>query len=689
MSLELNNINRTKIKNIKPLTYAQVIKFSTPLPIKKIPIREWLRHYELEEYIDYFGKTPEGLGKHSKNMNSIKHNTDILKRLYAPDYAFNALKPIVRNNLSKSGGEGRGSPRDIPESQKINLVKEHLFRFVTGIKFLEDQAVDYRKLSSPLGLNATRQEYLDFIDETSMLDFLDTPKYRKLGINRTDIARKLKILTYDDIANMYHRCLIDIISSSDEILKLYSKEKNNFYKGISENMTEKEFETAIKKNTLFERFQTTDNEYELEDFYQSILKYYSPKEYLKTNQINIFLELFSPLEKIPQKIVAKKIYEYFFPKEEDVFSNQRLKILEEKIPVPLGKSIKPRIFYISAHGDSCPLYKYRNLPRLNIKQAMIDFNKELYMKYENEKSFVSYENVMFIANQPIGRLSLIYLIKVFIDLFTEKHRKTILNAILGARNKNELQIIQQFFDIYVYKHIFKDVYTSKDTFEGSFEDQMREFESRTKLKNIYPETEETSKEYLNFVRYNYNNPPPDTEFHFTSVDTNENLTGIFELNLQNGDTLKKLSKSLNFIESDTDMNMGLSAEKIFKHDSIPEDLEEVVKYNKVIKSTGKTNFTHSEVLNLILENADIKKKEYVVIFTNQCRGITSYSREGKKNLNTIKNFNSTKIQANTISKFRRSSLQRSLLVRPPRFETSGSKKKRKHKRKYSIKNKKK
>lgn len=678
MSLKLNNVDRTRIKHSKPLTYAQVIKFSTPLPIKKIPIREWLRHYELEEYIDYFGKTPERLGKHSKNMNSIKHNTDILKRLYAPDYAFDALKPIVRNNLSKSGGVGRGSPRDIPESQKINLVKEHLFRFVTGIKFLEDQAADYRKLSSPLGLEPTRQEYLDFIDETSILNFLDTPKYRKLGINRTDIARKLKILTYDDIANMYHRSLIDIISSSDEILKLYSKEKNNFYKGIQENMTEKEFESAIKKNKLFEKFDTGDNEYLLDDFYSSIL-YQSSKDYLNMKPINIFLELFSPLKRIKQKTVAKKIYEYFFPKEEDVFSNQRLKLLKE-IPISSGlKSMKPRIFYISAHGDSCPLYKYPNIPRLNIRQALIDFNK---------RDFVSYKNVMFIANQPIGRLSLTYLVKVFIDLFTEEHRETILNAILSARDPPEFQIIQQFFDVYVYKHIFKGTYTSKDTFEDSFEDQMREFESRTKLKSIYPETEETSKEYLNFIRYNYSNPPPDTSFHFINADTNENLTGIFELNSQNRDTLKNLSENLNSKESDIDMNMGLKPKKIFKYDSFIEDLDEIVKYNKAIKASGKTQFTHSEVLNLILENADIQEGEYPVIFTNQCRGITHYSREGTRHLNTIKHFETSKVQANSIKNFRRNSLQRSLLTRPFGVEISGSKKKRKHKRKYSIKNKK-
>ena len=674
MSLELNNINRTKIKNIKPLTYAQVIKFSTPLPIKKIPIREWLRHYELEEYIDYFGKTPKLLGKNSENMNSIKHNTDILKRLYATDYAFNALKPIVRNNLSKRGGVGPGSPNDIPESQKINLVKEHLFRFVTGIKFLEDQAADYRKLISPLGLNATRKEYLDFIDETSMLNFLDTPKYRKLHIFRKDIARKLKILTYDDIANMYHRCLIDIISSSDKILKLYSKEKNNFYKGIRENMTEKEFERAIKKNKLFEKFDTVDNEYLLDDFYSSI-QYQSSKDYLNMKPINIFLELFSPLKRIKQKTLAKKIYEYFFPKEEDVFSNQRLKLLK-KIPISSGlKSMKPRIFYVSAHGDSCPLYKYRNIPRLNIRQALIDFNK---------RDFVSYENVMFIANQPIGRLSLTYLVKVFIDLFTEEHRETILNAILSARDPPEFQIIQQFFDIYVYKHIFKSTHTSKD----SFEEQMREFESRTKLKSIYPETEETSKEYLNFIRYNYSNPPPDTSFHFINADTNENLTGIFELNSQNRDTLKNLSENLNSKESDIDMNMGLKPEKIFKYDSFIEDLDEIVKYNKAIKASGKTQFTHGEVLNLILENADIQEGEYPVIFTNQCRGITHYSRERTRHLNTIKHFETSKVQANSIKNFRRNSLQRSLLTRPPGVEISGSKKKRKHKRKYSIKNKK-
>jgi hypothetical protein len=558
-------------------------------------------------------------------------------------------------------------------------VKEHLFRFNTGIKFLEDQTADYRKLSSPLGLEPTRKEYLDFVDKI----------VEKLGIKSEDIARKLKILSYDDIANMYHRCLNDIISCSDEILKLYVKEKENFHKGIRESMNEKEFETALKKkNTLFERFQTEENEYELDEFYQSILIYNSPEEYLKTNTINIFIELFRPVERIQEKQVAKKIYNYFFPKEEDVFSNQRLAILKDDIPFSLEKFLTPRIFYISAHGDSCPIYKYKDIPRLNIKQEIIKFNRKSRDK-KKKGPFVSYKNVMFIANQPIGRLSLIYLIKVFIDLFTEEHREIILNAILGARNQKEIQIIQQFFDIYVYKHLFKDVYTSKDTFEDSFENQIRQFESRTELKHIYPETEETSKEYLNFVKYDYIRPPPDTVFHFKNVDTNENLTGIFELNLQNGDTLTKLSKSLNFIQSDIDMNMGLSAEKIFSADSIPEDLEEVVKYNKAIKSTGKTNFTHGEVLNLILENADIQENDYLVIFTNQCRGITSFSGKGENFLNTINYFKHSKIQTDSIRKFRRASLQRSHSVRPPRSELLGSKKRKKHKRKYSVKKKKK
>ena len=113
-----------------------------------------------------------------------------------------------------------------------------------------------------------------------------------------------------------------------------------------------------------------------------------------------------------------------------------------------------------------------------------------------------------------------------------------------------------------------------------------------------------------------------------------------------------------------------------------------VKFNKAIKASGKTQFTHGEVLNLILENADIQEGEYPVIFTNQCRGITHYSREGTRHLNTIKHFETSKVQANSIKNFRRNSLQRSLLTRPFGVEISGSKKKRKHKRKYSIKNKK-
>ena len=147
-----------------------------------------------------------------------------------------------------------------------------------------------------------------------------------------------------------------------------------------------------------------------------------------------------------------------------------------------------------------------------------------------------------------------------------------------------------------------------------------------------------------------------------------------------------MSQSLNFIESDIDMSMGFRPEKLFKYESYPEDLDEVVKYNKVIKASGKTHFTHGEVLNIILENADIEKDEYVVIFTNQCRGITHYSREGTKHLNTLEHFKTTKVQANSIKNFRRTSLQRSLLVTPP-GETFGSKKKKK-KRKHSTKKKK-
>ena len=79
-----------------------------------------------------------------------------------------------------------------------------------------------------------------------------------------------------------------------------------------------------------------------------------------------------------------------------------------------------------------------------------------------------------------------------------------------------------------------------------------------------------------------------------------------------------------------------------------------------------------------------------VIFTNQCRGITHYSRERKKYLNTIDYFKTVPVNMNSIKRFRRTSLQRSLLVRPP-GETFGSKKKQKNmkkkKRKYSTKKK--
>jgi hypothetical protein len=143
------------------------------LPIKEIPIKEWLTHYRLEDvyytiFVKGYYETIDGVhheGKYSHLLTSIKTNVDLLFSFNNKNHFLEAFS-IPIHEISKTD---KRQP-----SIEARLLK--------GFELLLTQKLEYKALLSVFGINPSKQKYESIID--SELAFLDSKIIDKLKVLR-------------------------------------------------------------------------------------------------------------------------------------------------------------------------------------------------------------------------------------------------------------------------------------------------------------------------------------------------------------------------------------------------------------------------------------------------------------------------------------------------------------------------
>ena len=615
-----------------------------------------------------------------KILNTIKYNSDILLHYRSLDKFLNIIKEVVSHFHSF-----------YLKSNNVNDIKYDLYKFMTGFKNLLEQDLEYFKLDSVLGLTPTKTDYSKLIDKSSMLDFLEIQKYKKQNILKDDISRKLKIFNFDDLANLdSYRILGNLLSLDIELIELFyyhiNNKNENIKTGCDKDMTDMEFAIFINKNKVIEKFVSASNRLTIKDIRDKLIKKYDAESFIDSHRINISYDLISSSS--TSKILllynnaAIKIFSYIFPNKDEIFINKRAELLNT---IPITKKynkMKPRVFFINAHGRSCSIDEYQKINRVDISGLVSEFNENPgAVKPIVERPYFDHKKMYIISNQPVGRLSLQSFINVYNEIFSSNHRNQILKSLISAITTKHLQLIQSLFNIYVYKDVF-GIRGTNPLINGvlndnDLEQNVNDFENTKQLvlnghSYIYPKTGETTQEYINFVKYNYKHPPPDTIFNFNDADIESNIFGIFELNGDTEPIITKLTnKIINIRSISKEIKMGLKLNSLFKQaKDIPDGVEEVLKYNRAINKLKKGEFTHGELIQIILENANIKEDEYPVIFTNQCRAFRPESYlnidDDLMHLNTYENYkNQHTFRQNNISKLRMKSMNNSLRLSSP------------------------
>lgn len=670
MNIKLSDIsNKTKIDFPEKLKYSNILKLSTPMKVEIISINEWLKYYGLEKYIFYFSEKCPHFIKSSNTFKNIKTNYELLYYFYTLGFFFESINSIVNDYYYRYLFIEKPRKDYLPKEEILNYIKSDLYKFVTAYKYLSEQEIDYKKLNSIIGHNPTNQEYKYILENTKILRFLESKTYISQNIFKNEIKEKLKLFDFDDLVNIEHHCYLNsILSVEIELLKnfnLITKTKDlNVKNGCDASMNKTQFKEFIEKNKSLEYLLSCDNILKIDNIKNVIIQKYNAKTFLEEKRVNLFNNVVKPLKRLPNN-VSKKIYEFIFPNDEQIFSLKRFNFLNQIPKTKLFKKKKLRVFFINGHGTSCYLENYKRTERLDIKGITNDFNKKtikLPLDEMKNRPFFYYNNLSIINSQPLGRLSLLNYLEVFNELLSSTiFRKNILNSLLSAYKREHFNLIEKLFNIYIFKKIFKN---SRDT-DKDFEDLIQKFESNSKKTRIakyhYGQTKHTNENYLNFTKYNNLNPPPNVTYSFNKYNEKEPLLGIYEIDMHNEKTINQLINILNIKKSNKyDVKLGLNTKELFDYKGdIPKDYDEIFKYNKKLYDSKKLIFTLEDIMNIILENGKIKEDEHVIIFSNHCRGLVSTKKPTnniQKHYNTYFNFDED--NRKKINKLRKDSLNR-------------------------------
>ena len=636
----MNNLTKKK-----PVSYANTVRRSTKLIIKKIPIIDWLKHYGLADfyhtifvekhYLIAFHNREEYLYEFSDLLTNIKTNVDLLFSFNDSFKFKEAISVPCGRKLYEMNQEGIITQQQVQDGQIE-------YRFFKAFELLLGQKLEYKALLSVFGIKPTKAKYNLLLEEN--LDFLDNRIYKSKNIFKNEIVAKLKLISFNDLLHCKQTTFNLLLSLPIEEIKKYVLYTTNkvvkITGGLNSSFTKKQFDTFIDNNESLKLFESCYNNLDLKYVRTSLKSNFDAKSLLLAHRMDLLEYIFNPSRLINSE-VSEEIYATLFPDNDHIYIEKQFIRLNENIPKTIINDAfmkqnkkKIRVFFIQGHGAHCSINDYKKKNRVDFQKVFGNIKKQIGTKY-----IYNANKLNVVSTQPVGRKSIFTIIILLNKILSSQYRNVFLQGLINANKLEHLRILENVVHMYFSYYYMKDNYKNKD------DDTLSEYLKKSKLKKNtsriinstwkFPKTEFTTSDIVNFVKYGYSYPPINTEFYFVTSDPKEGLIGIFELNQDNANDFINLdNKITSIITKDNKLKMGLKLNEVydFKGD-VPSRADEILKYNKYLKPKSSNIYTLEELMEHIYLVGDIKPTEHVIIFDNSCRGIT-YLGKPSKSANT-------------------------------------------------------
>ena len=300
-----------------------------------------------------------------------------------------------------------------------------------------------------------------------------------------------------------------------------------------------------------------------------------------------------------------------------------------------------RVFFIQGHGAACSISDYNEKDRVDFEKvfANIQAAQEKEYKWSHSSKIYTYNANKFhnISTQPVGRKSIFTIIVLLNKILSSQYRNVFLQGLINANKLEHLRILENIVHMYYSHYCIKYISRDDDKTISEYLKTSKLKQNTSHITNAlykFPKTDLSTSDIVNFMKYGYNYPPVNTEFHFETTVPQQGLTGIFELNEDNANDFIKLDDKIISTRTtiDNKLKMGLKLNQVydFKGD-IPVRAEEILKYNKALtpKPENKYIYTLEELMEHIYLVGNIKPDEHIVIFDNSCRGLKRTGPAGR------------------------------------------------------------
>ena len=371
----------------KKISYANTVRRSTKLKIEKISIKDWLKHYGLEEYyhtvfvekhIIYTSLAPPKNQlpyEYSDLLTSIKTNVELLFS-FQDSFKFNeAISIPIRRKLSEMVLAGIIDQDQFHDSQIEN-------RLVKAFELLLKQKLEYKAMLSVFGLNPTKTKYGTILEDN--LDYLDHKKYISKLVFKNELIEKIKLISFDDLLHCHQTTFNLLLSLPIEEIKKYILYNTNkvvkITNGLKSTMDKKQFNRFIDQNESLKAFESCYNNYDLNYVRKSLKSNFDAKSLLSTHRMDLLENIFNP-PKLIDSDTSEEIYATLFPDNDHIYIEEQFTRLNNSIPktilsdsyMKLNKN-KIRVFFIQGHGDACTIPDYRKKNRVDFGKVFSNIN---------------------------------------------------------------------------------------------------------------------------------------------------------------------------------------------------------------------------------------------------------------------------------------------------------------------------
>ena len=635
----MSNLNRKSKK--KTVSYANTVRRSTPLKIEEIPIKDWLKHHGLEEFyhtifvekhtmfMDYTNR--QYPYEYSSLLTSIKNNIDLLFS-FPDSFKFKeAISVPVQRKLYEMTYEGLIT-QDEAQDGKVET------RFFKAFELLLNQKKEYKAMLSVFGIKPSKTQYELLLEEK--LEFLDHQNYRSRNIFKDEIIAKLKLLSFDDLLQCKQTTFNLLLSLPIQEIKkfmVYTTNKLvNIKKGLKPSFTTKQFNSFIDNNESLKVFESCYNNYDLKFVNTSLKLNLDAYTLLSAHRMDLLVYIFNPPSLIDSEI-TEKIHATLFPDNDHIYIEKQFSRITKNIPkTPITDDYikknkkKIRVFCIQGHGEACTITDYKKKNRVDFEKVFknIKVRQEKEYKRNHYTKIYKYNAYKFnnISTQPVGRKSIFTIIVLLNKILSSQYRNVFLQGLINANKLEHLRILENIVHMYYSHYCIKNVSREDDTTLSDYLKTSKLKQNTSHITNTYykfPQTDLTTSDIVNFMKYGYDYSPVNTEFYFETTVLHQGLTGVFELNEDNANDFIKLDdKIISTRTNDNKLKMGLKLNEVydFKGD-IPARAEEILKYNNALTPKSSNIYTLEELIEHIYLVGNIKPDEHVVIFDNSCRGL--------------------------------------------------------------------